>query len=448
MATRHRNDGLRKICGCPRRRWTECPHSWHLNYKPRGGKAWRLSIDREVGRHVAARDVARIEANKIRAAIDAATFRQSSATQPTAALTLAQLGRAYFKGYVSPKTGQPIGANERYRWNMMMRTSIERANGVVVIGDIDVRQLTKADVDAFADVQRRPRVETFADVKGRSQAWRRGGVVSANRCLGRLRAFYNWAIEKGHVDASPFKRAGATVVRLFKEAERERRLMPAHGNAASEEDRLLAAANPHLRALIIAALETGCRVGELLSLQWHQVRFDLNEIHLPGAKTKARRQRDIPMSQRLRAMLEMRRQDPDGQAHPPKAYVFGDDTGARVRSVKTAWANAVLKAHGVEPKRERNGKLTGECQRQLAEIDLNFHDLRREAGSRMLEGAMPPNIVQAFLDHANLSTTSRYLKVTKIGMHSALKHFEEARGRAVPSANVSAPRVVDGNVAH
>jgi len=36
----------------------------------------------------------------------------------------------------------------------------------------------------------------------------------------------------------------------------------------------LNAATPHLRALIIAALSTGCRVGELLKLQWRDVEID------------------------------------------------------------------------------------------------------------------------------------------------------------------------------
>jgi hypothetical protein len=40
---------------------------------------------------------------------------------------------------------------------------------------------------------------------------------------------------------------------------------------------------------------------------------------------------------------------------------------------------------------------------------------------------MAPNYVQKFLDHANLSTTSRYLKVERQGMHAALKRFEDER---------------------
>ena len=48
--------------------------------------------------------------------------------------------------------------------------------------------------------------------------------------------------------------------------ERTRRLQP------DKENHLLQHANPHLQALIIAALLTRCRLGELLSLQWSQLR--------------------------------------------------------------------------------------------------------------------------------------------------------------------------------
>jgi hypothetical protein len=71
----------------------------------------------------------------------------------------------------------------------------------------------------------------------------------------------------------------------------------------------------------------------------------------------------------------------------------------------------------------------------FAAIDLKFHDLRREAGSSFLEHGMPPHYVQAFLDHANLSTTSRYLNITAQGMHAALKRVEDERGiRCTPVA--------------
>jgi hypothetical protein len=42
-----------------------------------------------------------------------------------------------------------------------------------------------------------------------------------------------------------------------------------------------------------------------------------------------------------------------------------------------------------------------------------------------MEGGMPEHYLQRFLDHATLSTTSRYLKTTTQGMHQVLQQFEE-----------------------
>jgi hypothetical protein len=75
-----------------------------------------------------------------------------------------------------------------------------------------------------------------------------------------------------------------------------------------------------LRALVECALDTCCRKGELLSRQWSQVDFDRNEIFLPAEKTKSGELRDdgsgdrwIPMTQRVRSRLDMRRLDSEGE---------------------------------------------------------------------------------------------------------------------------------------
>jgi len=440
---RQKNNGLRKLCDCPRRRWPKCRHAWYFNFKPRGGRAYQFSLDAELGVHFETKEKAEAEAERIRSAIRDGTFvraadvRRRALTSTTGdAPTLAQLGEIYFQKYVSPKTGQPLGPNERYRWDLIMRTQIDRVSGTTVrVGDIAACDVTRHDIEAFIELHREPRTVMFVDRKGRSHAWRRGGLVGTNRCLGRLRAFFAWAVDKDYVEATPFRKGGLAIKGWFLHEEgRERRLEP------GEDERLFNAANPHLQAVIVVALETACRIGEILKIQWKHVRFDLNELHLPAKNTKARRPRQLPMSHRLRAVLEMRRQDPGGDPYPPHAYVFGDVTGARVKSVKTAWANAVLKAHGIEPKRGKNANLSPECQAQLAAIDLNFHDLRREAGSSFLEGGMAPHYVQQFLDHAKLSTTSRYLKVDQKGMHAALKRFEaerDSRCNSVVNAPVS-----------
>ena len=101
-----------------------------------------------------------------------------------------------------------------------------------------------------------------------------------------------------------------------------------------EEHRLLAAASPHLRNVIVAMLETACRPGEVLSLQWADVNLLQRDIVIRAEKAKTRRDRLVPISQRLLGVLEMRRCDPAGQQFPPDAFVFGDALGRQIRSVR------------------------------------------------------------------------------------------------------------------
>jgi integrase len=375
---RHRNDGLRKICGCRRTNWPKCQHAWHFYFYHRG-RNYRCSLDREVGRQITSKAEAEAAADRMRTSIrngGVPTKQITAAPAPT----LQQLGEIYFEKHRSPN-GDPLLTSERHRWNLLIRTTIRRPNGGETrIGDIPVDALTRHDIEAFREVHRRVRTEKLTDRTGREKVVHRGGPVGVNRCLLRLRAFYNWAIANEHVATTPFKRGSVSVIRMFKEAERERRLEP------GEEERLFKACGPHLRALVTAALETCCRVSELLKLQWKHVRFDLNEIRLPAANTKARRPRILPISTGLRALLEMRRHDAAGREHGRDAFVLGNLVGEPVASVDTAWRAACRRA-GI--------------------VGLHFHDLRREGGSRLLEGGVPEHYVQRFLDHANLSTTSR-----------------------------------------
>jgi integrase len=224
-------------------------------------------------------------------------------------------------------------------------------------------------------------------------------TVAGNRDLAVLRAAFNWAVLKGLVPSTPFKVGTVSAVKLQREESRTRRLQP------GEDERLLLAARGGMRDLIIAALETGCRRGELLSLQWDQVRSDL---FLPAGKTKAKKPRRIPISTVLQRVLDARRNDPAGEPLQPDAYVFGDEVGRRRRSLRTAW------------------KLT--CERAAIK-GLHFHDLRREAGSRWMDAGVPLHMIQKWLGHANISQTSTYLAASGGGDADAMKAFEKATGR-------------------
>ena len=101
------------------------------------------------------------------------------------------------------------------------------------------------------------------------------GRVGVNRLLARLRHLFAWAVAEGYGTATPLQAERCHC----RSGLRTRRKVPAH--AAPADGRNEAAtgiagrarkngcsthADPHLRAVIVAALSTGCRLGELLSL--------------------------------------------------------------------------------------------------------------------------------------------------------------------------------------
>jgi len=70
--------------------------------------------------------------------------------------------------------------------------------------------------------------------------------------------------------------------------------------------------------------------------------------------------------------------------HKPTAYVFGDKIGGQVKDPKKIWLKCCAAA-GVS--------------------GLHFHDLRHEAGSRLMERGWLLHHVSALLGHADIKTT-------------------------------------------
>ena len=137
--------------------------------------------------------------------------------------------------------------------------------------------------------------------------------------------------------------------------------------------------------------------------------MERRELHVRAENAKDRDPRVVPISTRLAAVLEMANVDPAGRRYPASAYVFGL-LGTPVKGIKKAWETCVLRAHGQEPQWLPGGKLSAESRSALARIDLHFHDLRHEAGSRWLEAGMPLHHIKEILGHANISQTDTYLK--------------------------------------
>jgi integrase len=161
---------------------------------------------------------------------------------------------------------------------------------------------------------------------------------------------------------------------------RERRLLP------GELERLLEAVkacrNQWLRSIILLAVETGMRRGELLSLRWDDVCFDTNTVLI--RITKNGHARRIPLSPDAVIILEGRQRHSDtntDMVFPISANAF-----------RLAW--------------ER-------CRRRVASTypditDLRFHDLRHEAVSRFFELGLSVPEVALISGHRDPRMLFRY----------------------------------------
>lgn len=201
-------------------------------------------------------------------------------------------------------------------------------------------------------------------------------VAMVNRELSLLRSIFTYAKRLNIVTRSPFD-AGESLISIASEARRDRIL------TVDEEKKLLAQCvgpRAHLRYIVIAALDTGMRRGELLQLVWGDVDFERGIILIRSTTTKTMRPRTIGMTGRLTAaLLEWLELT---QARD-KDFIFGG-----IRDCKTAFNTACRKA-----------KIT----------DLHFHDLRHTATTRLVQSGASPSITMKITGHTQFATFARYV---------------------------------------
>ena len=110
--------------------------------------------------------------------------------------------------------------------------------------------------------------------------------------------------------------------------------------------------NPHIWPVIVFAIETGMRRGEILGLQWEHVDLDRRIAYLPLTKNGS--SREVPLSTKAAEVLARQRQRNDTPSPFP----------VTANGFRLAWDR---------------------LRRRAGLVDLRFHDLRHEAISRFFE---------------------------------------------------------------
>jgi integrase len=131
-------------------------------------------------------------------------------------------------------------------------------------------------------------------------------------------------------------------IRMLKEPRRRVRFL-----RREEADRLMEALPKHMKPIVGYALATGCRLGEILGLEWSRVDLTRKVAWLDHGTTKSGDGRGIPLNADAMAALEL----VHGQ-HPRWCFTYA---GKRIRYSSTAWDTA---------------------KRRVGIEDFRFHDLR------------------------------------------------------------------------
>lgn len=153
--------------------------------------------------------------------------------------------------------------------------------------------------------------------------------------------------------------------------------------------------------MIVTAVETGLRKGEMIRLRWDQVQLIAREIQL-GEDTKDDDPRIIPISDRLVSVLKRRSQVRD--AHCP--WVFPNPEGQPYSDVKEWW---------------------GPLVRQAGVANFRWHDWRHTFATRWLKDGGDLATLQKALGHSKVETTMRYVYLVNRDVHDAFGRIEQRR---------------------
>jgi integrase len=190
-----------------------------------------------------------------------------------------------------------------------------------------------------------------------------------NREFALLKSMLNRASEWGFAQISPNP---VNKVRRFPERQVERILTD------DEARRLVEACGAAVRPVVITALNTGMRRGEILDLCWKNVDFERRFIRVERSKNG--RSRKVPMNSTLATELKLLRVN-------GTPFVFTQRAGERLKSIVTAFQTACRHA-GIG--------------------HLRFHDLRHTFATNLVMNGVDLVTVKEILGHSDISMTVRY----------------------------------------
>jgi integrase len=180
---------------------------------------------------------------------------------------------------------------------------------------------------------------------------------------------------------------------------------------ADEIGRLLEASresrNRYLAPVVVLAVHTGMRKGEILGLEWERV--DLSSARITLYETKSGKPRGVPINRAVYDTLIGL--EPDADRRRGRLFPAGNDR--RGSQVRTAFEAALARA-GI--------------------AGFRFHDLRHTAASHLVMRGASLQEVKEILGHSDLRMTLRYSHLSPAHLRGAVERLEGLTAAAAPAS--------------
>jgi integrase len=308
--------------------------------------------------------------------------------------------RAWFEGKAREEAGDFVPSDQPYTVADALadyRADYQRRSGKATdrlewsaaawikpeLGSVPLAKLTKARIvgwhQKIAETPSRLRTkpgeaQKYREVDNGAEAVRRRRST-ANRVLTILKAALNHAHREGRCAGDDAWRT----VRAFREADAARLGYLSDDGAR----RLTNACPPDFRALVTAALLTGCRYGELSAMTGEDFNSDAGTIRVRTSKSG--RPRHVVLTQEGRDFVAGLAAGKPGSAH-----LF-------IRANGKPWA-----------KSEQQRPLAAACAAARIEPAVNFHGLRHTYASRLAMRGVPLAVIAAQLGHSDTRMVEKH----------------------------------------
>jgi integrase len=224
--------------------------------------------------------------------------------------------------------------------------------------------------------------------------------ATLNKDIGTLRAVFNYALKLKWIYENPF--------RSVKKVSR-----PDNENLSFSTPELYllmdAIKESKLRTFILFALYTGCRLSEIINLQYKDIDLKRDLIIIRNKEnfsTKTGKIRQIPLNNSIRELIK--ELFPDNSIielnrHNPECYVFQKENGYKYNpDYVTHKFKQYLRKAGINER-------------------FHFHCLRHTFITSLINAGVNINYVKEIAGHSTIQTTMKYIHISTNDLREAVK---------------------------